>query len=77
MDNVVEIVEIEDGDYFVGSTTQGGTVNVTLRRGDAFVRCEGILIFEEEDFDEVADEIFEEWMEDAKAGEEGYTTWVA
>lgn len=68
-DDVV-VVSIEDGEYYTGPTTSGSTVNVTLQRGEDFVSCEGILIWDEEMCDS---ELFDIWVAMAEAGEEGYT----
>jgi hypothetical protein len=69
----VEVVSVEDAGYYVGAITSGSTVKVTLRKGDDFVSCDGILIFEEAD----ADSYFDEWVACAVAGEEGYTAMIA
>lgn len=70
----VTIVAIEDGEFFMGTDTSGSTVNVTLRRagllGTEYVTCEGILIWDE---DIACEEVFDEWVGYAEAGEEGYT----
>lgn len=67
----VEVVSIEAGEYFVGGSTSGSTVDVTLMRdGGETVKCEGILIWEDELAD---DDLFDEWVAMALAGEEGYT----
>ena len=50
-----------------------GTVDVTLLRDGVFVRCEDIAILEEEALD---DAIFDEWMEYAEAGEQGFKMWT-
>jgi hypothetical protein len=65
----VTVVSIEEGDYYESEYTSGSTVNVTLKRGEDFASCDGILIWE----DEFAEEAFDEWVELAVAGEEGYT----
>ena len=65
----VEVVSVEDAGYYVGEYTSGSTVKVTLRRGTEVASCDGILIWEEE----MAEEAFDEWVELALAGEEGYT----
>jgi len=65
----VKVVNIEDSGYYTSEHMSGNTVKVTLRRGKAFASCEQILIWDEE----YAEDCFEEWMECALAGEEGYT----
>ena len=65
----VKVVSITDGKYYSDKFTSGSTVNVTLQRGDDFASCDGILIWEDELVD---DEVFDEWVELAMAGEEGY-----
>lgn len=65
----VEVVSVEDAGYYVGEVTSGSTVKVTLRRGTEVASCDGILIWEEE----YAEDCFDEWVECALAGEEGYT----
>lgn len=53
---------------------EDGTVDATLRQGDLYVRCEGIGLWDEELCDEA---VFEEWVEYADAGEDGYSKWRA
>ena len=65
----VEVVSVEDAGFYSGAYTSGSTVKVTLRRGDEVASCDGILIWEEE----MAEDCFDEWVELALAGEEGYT----
>ena len=55
-----------------GNSCSGSTVTVTLRKGRQYARCEGILIWEEEN----KEFAFEEFKEFALAGVEGYTYWV-
>ncbi len=50
-----------------------GTVKVALRRGGDVAVCDGILIWESELVD---DELFDEWVAFAKAGEEGYAAAI-
>ena len=68
----VKVVSVEDAGYYVGAITSGSTVKVTLRRGDDFVSCDGILIWEDAD----AEHCFDEWVACAKAGETGYTAML-
>ena len=68
----VKVVSVEDGGYYSGAYTSGSTVNVTLQRGGDFASCDGILIWE----DSMAEECFDEWVECAAAGEEGYTAMI-
>ena len=70
----IQIVKVEDGDANSSDMVGRGTVKVTLQRGNELVSCDGILIF---DPDEVDDGIFEEWVELALDGEEGYEHWLA
>ena len=65
----VQVVSVEDAGYYSGQFTSGSTVKVTLRRGNEVASCDDILIWEEE----FAEECFDEWVELALAGEEGYT----
>lgn len=65
----VEVISVEDAGYYSSGYTSGSTVKVTLARDGEFVTCDGILIWEEE----FAEEAFDEWVECALAGEEGYT----
>ena len=51
-----------------------GTVDVTLKQGDLFVRCEDIALWDEGTCD---DAVFEEWLEYAEAGEQGFKMWRA
>jgi len=68
----VKVVAIEDGGYYSSTLTTmcGSTVNVTLSDGKQTVRCDGILIWDDEGCDR---DTFEEWISYAEAGEEGYT----
>ena len=66
----VEVVSIEEAGYYASEYASGSTVKVTLQRGEEYVTCDGILIWEEE---YVGEELFEEWKQYALAGEEGYT----
>ena len=66
----VEVVSVEDAGFYSDAYTSGSTVKVTLQRGEEFVSCDGILIFEEEQVDS---DLFDEWKDLALAGEEGYT----
>lgn len=68
----VKVVSIEAGDYYTSEYTSGSTVNVTLERDGEFAKCEGILIWDEDNGDDLND-IFDEWVCMAEAGEEGYT----
>ena len=68
----VEVILIEDAGYYSDEFISGNTVKVTLRRGDEFASCDGIVIWEEEDAD---DYLFDEWTECAQAGVEGYKHW--
>ena len=72
LDEVV-VVSVEEGGYYVGGGTSGSTVNVTLKRGEDFAICEGILIWEEELADS---DLFDEWVAFAVAGEEGYSAML-
>lgn len=65
----VEVVSVEDAGFYSDANTSGSLVKVTLCRGNEFASCDGILIWEEE----FAEEAFDEWVELALAGEEGYT----
>ena len=65
----VEVVDIEADGFYKDAYTSGNCVKVTLRKGKATASCRQILIWDEE----YAEDCFEEWMECALAGEEGYT----
>ena len=69
----VKVVSIKEDGYYSGEYTSGGTVKVTLQRGNDFASCEGILIWEEE----LAEDCFDEWVALAMDGEEGYTAIIA
>lgn len=74
MYNDIEVVSTEEGAAYFGPCTSGCTDNITLRRGDEYVRCEGIMNWD----DELADDsLFDEWVMCAEDGEEGYTYWQA
>ena len=65
----VEVVDIEADGYYTSEHASGNCVKVTLQRGKATASCRQILIWDEE----YAEDCFEEWMDCALAGEEGYT----
>jgi len=69
----VKIVDVEPGEYYTSAYASGNTVDVTLKRGKDFVRCNGILIFERE---QVNNDLFDDWVEAARAGEEGFTALI-
>lgn len=68
----VKVISVEDAGYYTSEYTSGSTVKVTLQRGKDVATCDGILIWDEE----FAEEAFDEWVDCAKAGEEGYTAFV-
>ena len=65
----VEVVDIEADGFYKDAYVSGNCVKVTLRKGTATASCRQILIWDEE----YAEDCFEEWMDCALAGEEGYT----
>jgi hypothetical protein len=65
----VKVINIEDAGYYTSEHASGSTVKVTLQRGKEIASCTQILIWDEE----YAEDCFEEWMDCALAGEEGYT----
>lgn len=71
----VQVVSVEDAGYYVGEYTSGSTVKVTLKRGEDFAICDGILIWDE-DAGEDLNDIFNEWVALAMDGEEGYTAMI-
>lgn len=76
MKNVlVEVVSVEDGVYYSDENVSGSTVNVTLQRGSDFASCDQILFWEETDQEELND-LFDEWVDLAIGGEEGYSAMI-
>ena len=69
----VKVIDVEAGEYYSSAYASGNTVDVTLQRGKDFVRCNGILTFERELVD---NNLFDEWVAAAKAGDEGYTALI-
>jgi len=69
----VKVVDVEAGEYYSSAYASGNTVNVTLRRGKDFVKCDGILTFERE---LVNNDLFDDWVEAAIAGEEGFSAMI-
>ena len=69
----VTVVSIEDAGFYADGNVSGSTVKITLQRGDEWASCDGILIWEEED---ELDAVFDEWVDCAQAGEEGYAALV-
>ena len=69
----VKVVSVEDAGFYSGPYTSGSTVKVTLKRGEDYVDCDSILIWE----DELAtNELFDEWVECAMNREEGYSAMI-
>ncbi len=68
----VEVVSVKDAGYYKSEYASGSTVKVTLKRGEDFATCDGILIWEEE----YAEDCFNEWLDCAVAGEEGYDAMI-
>ena len=68
----IEVVSVEAAGYYWSEYASGSTVKVTLKRGEDFATCDGMLIWEEE----LAEEAFDEWLECAVAGEEGYSAML-
>jgi hypothetical protein len=69
----VKVVDVEAGEYYSSAYASGNTVNITLRRGKDFVKCDGILTFERE---LVNNNLFDDWVEAAIAGEEGFSAMI-
>jgi len=69
----VKVIDVEEGEYYSSAYASGNTVNVTLRRGKDFVKCDGILTFERE---QVNNNLFDDWVEAAIAGEEGFSAMI-
>ena len=65
----VTVLNIEEDGVYASEYASGNCVKVTLRKGTETVSCRQILIWDEE----YAEDCFEEWMDCALAGEEGYT----
>jgi hypothetical protein len=68
----VEVVSVEAAGYYASEYASGSTVKVTLKRGEDFATCDGMLIWEEE----LAEEAFDEWTACAIDSEEGYTAML-
>jgi hypothetical protein len=68
----VEVVSVKDAGYYKSEYASGSTVKVTLKRGEDFATCDGMLIWEEE----LAEEAFDEWTACAIDGEEGYSAML-
>jgi len=66
----VTVISVEDAGYYADEHISGSTVKVTLERGGEFVTCDGIVLWEEE---YVSNDLFDEWVAYAIAGDEGYT----
>ena len=72
---LVEVVSIEDGEYYSDDNVSGSTVNGTLQRGSDFASCDQILFWEATDQEELND-LFDEWTDLAIGGEEGYSAMI-
>lgn len=76
MKNVlVEVVSVEDGGFYSEGNVSGSTVNVTLQRGSDFASCDQILFWEDASQEELND-MFDEWVDLAIGGEEGYSAMI-
>ena len=73
----VKVYLLEDGGYINQGMARGALVNVTLQRGREFARSDGILIWEPREPQRVLQRYFNEWMEAAEQGEEGYAYWTS
>ena len=71
----VVVVSVEDGEYYSDNNVSGTTVNVTLKRGNDYASCEGIMFWEEAGQEELND-VFDEWVEMAIDGEVGYSAMI-
>ena len=69
----IEVISIEDAGFYSSERMYGSTVKVTLQRGNQFVSCDDILIWEEE---YLCDDMFDEWRQCAEEGEAGYKYWT-
>lgn len=69
----IKVISVEDDGYYSDAYTSGSCVKVTLERDGDFATCAGILIWDEELVD---DALFDEWVDMAKAGEEGYSAII-
>lgn len=69
----VTVVSIEDAGFYSSGNICGSTVKVTLKRGNDYAVCDGILIWEDE---HATDDVFDEWVSNAIDGEEGYTAII-
>lgn len=69
----VQVVSVEDDGFYSDANISGSCVKVTMKRGDDYAICEGIVLWEEE---YVGDDLFDEWVAYAIAGEEGYTAML-
>jgi len=70
----VKVEDVQHCGYYEDGNTYGNTVKVTLRRGNEWASCAGILIWDEADDNvEIA---WDEFKQYALAGEEGYTYWT-
>lgn len=72
----VEIVSVEDSGYYHSTSMSGSTVKVTLQRGNEFVSCEGIVIWDPEEDDEILGYVFDEWVTCFNEGDVGYSYWT-
>lgn len=69
----VQVISVEAAGYFSNEHISGSTVKVTLQRGADYAVCDGIVLWEEDD---VGDDLFDEWVANAKAGEQGYNAVI-
>ena len=69
----VTVVSIEDAGFYESGNICGTTVKVTLKRGNDYAICNGVFIWEDYLAD---DETFDNWVECAMDGEEGYAAII-
>ena len=71
----VVVLSVEDGEYYSSKYASGSTVDVMLQRGNTIVSCDQILYWEATSQEELND-VFDEWLDCAMGGEEGFTAIV-
>lgn len=65
----IEVISVIDRGIYEGNSV----IDVILRRDNTFVECKGIMIWDNDP--EMIPNAYQEWIEAADRGEEGFSTW--
>jgi hypothetical protein len=75
MSGIVKVIDVKDGGFFDNGLVYGSLDNVVLEKDGEFMMCEGILIWEDYDEEELS-YIWSSWKDCFDNGEEGYFKFI-